>query len=204
MYIEIIRTSVVNLEVNMDKKLVSFRLSEDLIHDLRERADRDGISVTELVQRLLRQGLQATMDDRIATLEAEIQELRQVKQLALGGVAPTPVYALLQHGLSNRESNEEVKERIARLESLIEKVITQSGFGLAQVNQDKERISRLEALMEKVIGCSEVEQFQTHYREGGHPDPSENAIPPVSPKSKPASPSDRPLEERSRRSRCDE
>ncbi|NET63798.1 MAG: ribbon-helix-helix protein, CopG family [Moorea sp. SIO1G6] len=42
----------------MSRKLVSFRLSEDLAQALKERAEEKGISVTELINRLLRQGLE--------------------------------------------------------------------------------------------------------------------------------------------------
>jgi len=118
----IIRTSVVNSEVNMDKnkKLVSFRLPEALIQDLRDKADITGISVTELVSRLLRQGLRDHTDDRITNLEEEIRELRQVKQAT--GVMPTPVYTLLSQGLVAHESDAEMKDRLKRLEILVEKL----------------------------------------------------------------------------------
>jgi hypothetical protein len=42
----------------MEKKLVSFRLPNDLMQDLKQRAEADGVSVTELVCRFSRQGLQ--------------------------------------------------------------------------------------------------------------------------------------------------
>jgi len=122
---KIMRTSVVSSAVNMDKnkKLVSFRLPEELIQDLRDKADIDGISVTELVSRLLRQGLKEHTDnDRIANLEEEIRALRQSKQS--GGIGMTPVYTLLSQGLVAHEKDAEMKERIDRLEILVEKMLS--------------------------------------------------------------------------------
>lgn len=128
------------------KKLVSFRLPEDLLQDLRDRADIDGISVTELVARLLRQGLKESENDRIASLEAEIQDLRRANQGA--GIMPTPIYTLLSQGAVNREAELELKERMNRLESLVEKALIRNQFDSPT---GQERISRLEELVEKVL-----------------------------------------------------
>ncbi|MBD3881859.1 hypothetical protein IFO70_08845 [Phormidium tenue FACHB-886] len=109
-----------------NKKLVSFRLPDDLMNNLRARADHDGISVTELVCRFLWQGLDdkpakpEIVDHRIASLEAEVQELRQTKQ-ATPPVAPTPLYALLtQNSIAAHDSTNEVKTRLTRLEKMME------------------------------------------------------------------------------------
>ncbi len=110
----------------MDRKLVSFRLPEDLMQDLRERAGIDGIAVTELVCRLLRQGLRTSTDDRVAALEDEIRELRQLQQINFTNVAsaapPAPVY-LFPQPVPSRESDGEMKQRMADLEDLMKKVM---------------------------------------------------------------------------------
>lgn len=89
-------TSSKKSEADMDKKaskkLVSFRLSEELLQALKDRADDDGVTVTDLVTRLLKQGLQTSEDDRITALEAEIKELRQFKQVNFSGISSVPVY----------------------------------------------------------------------------------------------------------------
>ena len=111
----------------MDKKLVSFRLPEDLMQDLRDRAGTDGIAVTELVSRLLRQGLRTSTDDRVAALEDEIRELKHLQQINFSSVAsaapPTPVYMFPQP-VSTRESDGEIKQRMADLEVLMKEVMT--------------------------------------------------------------------------------
>lgn len=126
----------------MDRKLVSFRLPEDLMQDLRERAGMDGIAVTELVCRLLRQGLRTSTDDRVAALEDEIRELRQLQQINFTNVAsaapPAPVY-LFPQPVSTRESDGEIKQRMADLEDLMKKVMASCAS-----------IPKLESLVEEI------------------------------------------------------
>jgi hypothetical protein len=124
--------SEADMDKKADKKLVSFRLSEDLLQALRERAHEDSVSVTELVSRLLKQGLQSTMDDRFAALEAEVKELRQFKQTHFGNLPPLTVYpSLVPQGLISSQPDSETKQRIANLEV-----------------EMKEGMARLEAMME--------------------------------------------------------
>lgn len=131
--------SETNMDKKTDKKLVSFRLSEELLQALRDRADEDSISVTELVSRLLKQGLQASMDDRIAALEAEIRELRQLKQVNFSGISSVPVYPqLMSPNFVAHESDMETKQRITNLET-----------------QMKAGIAKLEAMMEEVLATRE-------------------------------------------------
>ncbi|NJL45144.1 MAG: hypothetical protein HC922_04065 [Leptolyngbyaceae cyanobacterium SM2_3_12] len=60
----------------MARKLVSYRLADDLQEALKERASTEGISATELVNRLLRQGL-SDHDDEAPT-EFRLSHLEQV------------------------------------------------------------------------------------------------------------------------------
>lgn len=135
-------------EANMDKKssdksekkLVSFRLPEDLLEALRDRADQDNTTVTELVCRLMRQGLQTSTDDRISALEDEMRELRQLKQVNFGNLSPMPFYASLvpPQPVVTPEPDPETKLRIVRLEA-----------------QMQEGIAKLEAMMEEVLATRE-------------------------------------------------
>ncbi|MBE9141415.1 hypothetical protein IQ254_30200 [Nodosilinea sp. LEGE 07088] len=74
----------------MNRKLVSYRLADDLQAALKTRASREGISATELVNRLLRQGLAmdvATdgMQQRVSQLEHLLHQLeRRVVVQAVG------------------------------------------------------------------------------------------------------------------------
>jgi len=113
-----------------NRKLVSFRLPDDLMQDLRERAEHEGISVTELVNRFLRQGLEGgvdkrvetLVDERIAPLNEQIQELKN-KQSA---VMPTsPFFALLAQP-PTQESEQDMKARLDRLEKMIELLASQN------------------------------------------------------------------------------
>jgi uncharacterized protein YicC (UPF0701 family) len=137
-----------------NKKLVSFRLPDALMEDLRTQADLDGISVTELVSRLLRQGLQsreeahqtdesrvdALIHQRIVSLEEELQELKLSKPSAQS-VKMTALQTLLAQSLVNsdeteiesrltkleevQESNREMKTHIARIEQMMKRLVNQ-------------------------------------------------------------------------------
>jgi hypothetical protein len=139
-----------------DRKLVSFRLPENLMQDLRERADSDSISVTELVCRLLRQGLQAQVDDRIETLETEIRELRKLKQVNLGGISPAPIYTMVPHSNFAPESDTETKRRLADLEARMEEVLT----NFKQIGALPSYLAKLETLIEEV----QIYKAATHNR----------------------------------------
>jgi len=70
----------------MSRSLVSFRLADDLKLALKERADTEGISVTELVNRLLRQGLLdeesvISGEDRLSSLENTVRNLLRMFEL---------------------------------------------------------------------------------------------------------------------------
>lgn len=66
----------------MARKLVSYRLADDLQQALKERACTEGISATELVNRLLRQGLsdgeeEAPAEFRLSRLEQVLHQLEK-------------------------------------------------------------------------------------------------------------------------------
>lgn len=138
--------SKTDMDKKPDRKLVSFRLPEDLMQELRDRSDSDGISVTELVCRLLRQGLQSNMDDRIAALESEIQELRKLKQVNFNSIPPTPFYTLLPQGVVPPTSDFETKQRIADLEAQMEEVLN----NVKSIDALPVYLARLETLLKEV------------------------------------------------------
>ncbi len=86
-----------------NKKLISFRLPEDLIESLRDQADHDGISLTELVCRRLRQEPQESgklssatseLDKLVSTLVQQVQDLKHERN-TYQSPSPTPLYAAL-------------------------------------------------------------------------------------------------------------
>ena len=116
-----------------NKKLVSFRMPEELIESLRERAGDDGISVTELVCRLLKKGLansndevteqvEALVDKRVATLETELRELKD-KKSQVDSLVSSPLFSLLAQNSVSRDHDIEIQNRLGRLERMMERVI---------------------------------------------------------------------------------
>jgi hypothetical protein len=146
-------TAVQPFEADMDKKssdkkLVSFRLPEDLLEALRERADQDNTTVTELVCRLVRQGLQTSADDRISALEDEVRELRQFKQVNFSNLSSMPLYApIVPQNVVAAEPDTETKLRIVRLEAQMQEGIAKLGALGVQM----ESIAKLEAMMQEVL-----------------------------------------------------
>lgn len=70
----------------MSRSLVSFRLADDLKLALKERANTEGISTTELVTRLLRQGLSSekmsfSSENRLSELENTVQHILRMFEL---------------------------------------------------------------------------------------------------------------------------
>ncbi|MEM8613889.1 MAG: hypothetical protein AAGF93_17835 [Cyanobacteria bacterium P01_H01_bin.105] len=123
--------------MSINKKLVSFRLPEELIAALRVRAQGDGISMTELVFRLLKQGLSQTGDaeaepletlvnqrvaNKVATLEAEFHKLQDEKKQAESWVS-SPLYSLLMQSAFEQSQDFKNRERLDRLEKMVEQLI---------------------------------------------------------------------------------
>lgn len=138
--------SEANMDRKPDRKLVSFRLPEDLMQDLRQRAESDNISVTELVYRLLKQGLQANVDDRISALEAELQELRKLRQMPFSGLSPAPFYTMLPASGYAPASDIETRQRVTRLEAQLEEVMT----NVKHIGALPSYLAKLETLIEEV------------------------------------------------------
>lgn len=116
------QSSKADMDKKVDRKPVSFRLPEELLQELRERADADAISVTELVYRFLKQGLQSNVDDRIAELETQIRDLKQSKSVPTP-MSPASFYSLLPQSFVASEADPGVRGRIERLEALMEEVL---------------------------------------------------------------------------------
>jgi len=70
-----------------EKKLVSFRLPEPLITELKAKALEEGVSVTELISRFSRQGLNLSTEERLAALEKKLSVL-QGAELSFGSEGP--------------------------------------------------------------------------------------------------------------------
>jgi predicted DNA-binding ribbon-helix-helix protein len=134
-----------------ERKLVSFRLPEDLIEELREQARRRSVSVTELLTRLVDQGLQnlrkdqyadkeavRSVDKRIARTKEEISEYPQPiqemnsapmssssEQLLQVLAQQSQVLAQQSQVLVKRQTSEDVElqERLSRLESMMQELV---------------------------------------------------------------------------------
>lgn len=74
----------------MEKRLVSFRLPENLITELKSKAEADDVSVTELICRYSQQGLQKSsgescpptdidLEIRLARLEERVEHLKKLE-----------------------------------------------------------------------------------------------------------------------------
>ncbi|MCL6433464.1 MAG: BrnA antitoxin family protein [Leptolyngbyaceae cyanobacterium HOT.MB2.61] len=55
----------------MEKKLVSFRLPENLLAELKARAQAEGVSVTELICRFSQQGLHGSLQEAMGNSGAD-------------------------------------------------------------------------------------------------------------------------------------
>jgi len=93
------------------RRLVSFRLADDLKKALDERADTEGISTTELVNRLLRKGLETQQDRMQGDSRLSNVEYMVRKVLTRLESETTTQETLLQpeHELAQRLSNLERK-----------------------------------------------------------------------------------------------
>jgi seryl-tRNA synthetase len=101
----------------MSRKLVSYRLADDLQQALKERAISEGISATELVNRLLRRGLATdTHQENLTDQDNQVSRLAQfVHQLEkrVDYVADVSTSAQLTANLSARL--QEVEKKLEEL-----------------------------------------------------------------------------------------
>lgn len=108
---------------------MSFRLPESLILELKAKASEEGVSVTELVSRFSKQGLNLSMEDRLAALEQQLSvqdTSRQPSGMAVSQAAVLSTEAAdeplpndseaVQIGQHQREN--QLQQRFERLERL--------------------------------------------------------------------------------------
>ena len=114
----------------MSRSLVSFRLADDLKQALNERASTEGISNTELINRLLRQSLSCdrvgfSTESRLSDLEQAVKQI--VKKLDferhIHGVIAQPNQDMERRLMEVEEKlqqiSADVEERRRRLGSLV-------------------------------------------------------------------------------------
>jgi hypothetical protein len=112
----------------MGRKLVSYRLADDLQQALKTRASSEGISATELVNRLLRQGLAmdvATdgMEQRVSQLEHLLHQLERrvvVQAVADGQGAVSGYHSSDYHTAPARATTDELPTRLLALEQKLD------------------------------------------------------------------------------------
>lgn len=85
----------------MTKKLVSFRLPNDLVARLREKADSQDISVTDLVSRFILKGLEDSCIDRDE--EKIIQQIRNEILANVNASTKSPFHDLLLRAIASQE-----------------------------------------------------------------------------------------------------
>ncbi|MBE9041209.1 hypothetical protein IQ235_10505 [Oscillatoriales cyanobacterium LEGE 11467] len=113
----------------MSKKMYSFRLPEELMEALREKADRDGVSATELVVRFIRLGLQNPLDKRMETLEEEVKSLQQQQQTQTKAAVASPMVLVPPSALvpdANASLQSEMAKIRQKIDSIEEKLDRQS------------------------------------------------------------------------------
>lgn len=138
------------------RRLVSFRLADDLKQALDERADHEGISTTELVNRLLRQGLcaqQPTMhnDDRLANLEGTVRQ----------------ILTMVEFERRMRETfsqpNQVLSEQLAALEkrvTLMSKVVFESGLDVERLEDaDQQSAEDTQVARKEPVSLDEIKRL---------------------------------------------
>ncbi|WP_017299036.1 hypothetical protein [Nodosilinea nodulosa] len=105
----------------MVRKLVSYRLADDLQQALKERASREGISATELVNRLLRQGLLATEGDTLPERVSQVERvLHQLERRTAGAIEDGSVATSRSGGPTPDAAPEALASRLLSLEQKID------------------------------------------------------------------------------------
>ncbi|NJO43086.1 MAG: hypothetical protein HC769_20725 [Cyanobacteria bacterium CRU_2_1] len=133
----------------MTRKLVSFRLADDVRQALKERAGTEGISITELINRLLRQSLfesstnsmnaNSTIEVRLSVLEVIIQEI--IKRTDLG--QPNTEW---QTSSSSTQPRQEVEQKLVEMEERLEKMSAQLSAGVEESRQNLRQLAKAVAV----------------------------------------------------------
>ncbi|HSM82615.1 MAG TPA: hypothetical protein VLS96_13065 [Nodosilinea sp.] len=133
----------------MSRKLVSYRLAEDLQQALKTRAGSEGISATELVNRLLRQGLAAGSDDPLQRRVSQLEQvLHQLERQVMGGHGlpeAVPEAALAAAGSPEALSATALTARLLALEHKIDRLSTGMEEGCRSLQQIDRRVQGLAA-----------------------------------------------------------
>ena len=146
----------------MSRKLVSFRLADDLRQALKERASNEGISTTELVNRLLRQALlhgggKMSTEIRLSVLEEGFQQVarRMDFESSLSGVLTQP--------------HQGVSEKFTKMEKRLE----QLSAGVEESCQNLNRLVKamacdyeLDVLSDKARGVQQLHDESQAIRQG--------------------------------------
>ena len=104
---------------------MSFRLPESLILELKAKASEEGVSVTELVSRFSRQGLNLSMEDRLAALEQQLSAPHTVHQssgAAMGQVAVLATEADGEQSSADAASGEGHSQHESHLQQRFERL----------------------------------------------------------------------------------
>ncbi len=131
----------------MARKLVSFRLADDLQQALKDQSHHEGISTTELVNRLLRQGLalmqspnqasgdcSSDIDERLKVVEEAVREIIYKQGLASNVVTPSVRSTLA----SCKESPVPLQAKIYEMEKRLQQIsagVEESRSSLRQLTQ---------------------------------------------------------------------
>lgn len=99
-----------------NKKLYSFRLPEDLMEEIRAKADAERVSATDLVIKFIRQGLNQGMDKRLETLEGAVKSLQESSSMS-----PTSLYTLVPQDSMLRQKSQ-IEDLCRKVEKLTEKL----------------------------------------------------------------------------------
>lgn len=98
------------------------------MENLRSKADQEGTSVTELVTRFIRQGLDSSVEDRMRSMEEEIRILQMQQRSGVSNSLASKHIILVPNDASvqlESEIQSEVAELKSELNSLKEMISSQ-------------------------------------------------------------------------------
>lgn len=116
----------------MPRKLVSYRLADDLQQALKERASQEGISTTELVNRLLRNGLaEEALEKTGPATEIRLKLLEEAVHHVIQRLDSSGDVAV-----SASKARPEIESKLSNMEVRLEKIligVEESYRGIAQL-----------------------------------------------------------------------